>query len=430
MKRPEPDIRTYRLPEIGEIIINRQRFSLTLSEHFQSTYSFDAEGRLLSCFLAGKNYRRGLDSSVMVRYWNAEGQKVREKLAPPDIQNLIETVVQRVRYIGAVAWPELDGPTRAWLERVFAWDSARLASERKRFAAVYPVGVGILPPDQYLSVVLQATRGCSWNRCTFCTLYRGQRFAVASPDDFASHIQQVKGLLGEAIGLRKSLFLGDANALIIPQERLLALLDLAHDHFPIDAPRPGFDYVLNGIYAFLDIFGAEHKTLADYRALQQRGVRRIYIGLETGDDEVFQLLNKPGSPQEAFEVVRTIKQAGLQVGVIVLAGAGGAELAAQHINNSVRVLAAMPLNASDIIYISPLVVSEEETYSQRLRDKGLRPLSQEETHEQVTTIKHTLKTGVATGGANEHGEEQAETVNWWEHDRPRVTLYHIHEFMY
>lgn len=422
--------------QTGTLIITRRAMTLTLSEDFHSTYTFDREGRFFSCFLSGKNYRRGLDSRVMVKYWDGE-QKIRAILTPPETATFFEQVLHQVRILGEHGWEAVDLPTRDWLARIQTWDASRLIQERERFAAAYPSGVGILPPDQYLSIVLQATTGCSWNRCTFCSLYRGKPFTIATPDGFAEHIQRVKALLGSAIGLRRSIFLGDANALIIPQPRLLTLLDLIHYHFPIrryiptgHLPSPlssGASSVGDrasapassgmGIYAFLDIFGAERKSFEDYRELHERGVERIYIGLESGDEEVFRLLHKPGSPQEALETVHTIKRAGIYVGIILLVGAGGTKLAKQHITHSSQLVGAMPLHHGDIVYLSPLRIADSMPYLQRLGDMGSRHLSPRETQEQLELLKRALK---------EAGNQT------WVHPSgpPRITSYQIEEFLY
>jgi hypothetical protein len=86
------------------------------------------------------------------------------------------------------------------------------------------------------------------------------------------------------------------------------LLQVVHEEFSIGARKPGDDYALKGIYSFLDIFGAERKTLDDYRELAAYGLKRIYIGLETGDDDLFALLNKPGSPLTVREALILINQ--------------------------------------------------------------------------------------------------------------------------
>lgn len=74
-----------------------------------------------------------------------------------------------------------------WLNKVLLWNYDRLESDRERFLSVYSP-VSILPPDQYLSLVLQATEGCHWNRCTFCDFYSQTRFQIKSEEEFASHI--------------------------------------------------------------------------------------------------------------------------------------------------------------------------------------------------------------------------------------------------
>lgn len=386
-----------------------QPFYLTISEDFQHTYSFDKAGRFTVGFFEGINYQRSLSNTILQKAQTRESPRSRHVLSAEESQHLIDDIRGRVQRIcDSVPAEELAGIT-PWLQRILDWDFARLQEQKAVFDTVYKP-INVLPPDQYLAVVLQATEGCSWNQCTFCSFYRDRRFRIKTVDEFREHVQQVKALLGSAIGQRKSLFLSDANALIIPQPRLIELLEVLHEAFPIGEPRAGYDYLLKGIYSFLDIFGAECKTLDDYRELYRYGVRRIYIGLETGDREVFALLNKPGSPQDCIDVVRTIKTAGIDVGVILLAGAGGDRFAGQHLQNSIRTLAEMGLGAGDIVYLSPLVLAGEEEYSQRLRDLGAYPLSHAEMMRQVDAIKATFK----LMGSN----------------RPRVTLYDIQEFIY
>jgi hypothetical protein len=403
-------VRQQHIDGMGEVYFQVQPFFLMLSEEFRSTYRFDVEGRFLSGFFEGVNYLRGLDGRILRKERSTAAGRVRRFLSDEEARVLVDDVLARVAHIRQQVGPATLAEVGPWFERIRSWDSARLAGERQRFAAVYKP-VGILPPDQYLSVVLQAAEGCSWNQCTFCTFYHDRPFVIKSPAAFREHARQVKALLGRAIGLRRSLFLSDANALVIPQPRLVELLQIAHAEFPIDRPKPGYDYVLEGIYSFLDIFGAEKKGRDAYRVLAEAGVRRIYIGLETGDAALFRLLNKPGSPAECVEAVRTIKAGGIQVGVILLAGVGGVAFAEQHVARSLAVLAQMGLDSGDIVYLSPLVVSGEDAYSRTMRERGIAALSDTQVREQVQRVKAALKQG---GNS----------------DRPRVTLYHIQDFFY
>lgn len=401
----------YRLPVpgIGAVYIGERPCYTVISENLQHHYSFDAEGRFMTGFLDGANYRRGLDSTILCKQVIRPGTKMRRRLSDKENRALIDTVYDRVSHITRHVARSPRRELLPHLNSILKWDYGRLRHEQATFQDIYKP-VSILPPDQYLSVVLQCAEGCSWNRCTFCTFYRDRPFHIKSPTEFRQHINQVKALFGQSIGLRKSIFLGDANALIIPQRRLLDLLHEVHNAFPIGTDKKKEGYALKGIYAFLDIFGAERKTLEEYRELSAYGLKRIYIGLETGDDELFALLNKPGSPQACTEAVKTIKQAGIAVGVIVLAGAGGDRFAAQHVAHSIARIQEMGLDAGDIVYVSPLLVSGEDEYSMQLRARGSQPLSSALVQKQVETFKMALR---------------------YRHpNSPKVCLYHIEEFIY
>lgn len=397
------------VPGLGQVYFNAQPCYLSISENLQHHYSFDPAGRFMTGFLNGANYRRGLDSTILCKQVTGPTTKTRRRLSDAENRALIDTVQTRVAQIADHVARSDQTDLLPPLQTILNWDYARLCQERDAFHDIYKP-ISILPPDQYLSVVLQAAEGCSWNQCTFCTFYRDRKFRIKCPTDFRLHMQKIKALLGQGIGLRKSIFLGDANALVIPQRRLCNLLQVVHEEFPIGAPRAGDDYTLKGIASFLDIVGAERKTLDEYRELAAYGLNRIAIGLETGDDDLFALLNKPGSPQACVEAVQTIKQAGIAVSVILLAGAGGDHFAHQHVAQSIARIQAMGLGAEDIVYVSPLVVSGADAYSQRLHEHGGRPLSHSEVQQQVATFKAALRPTRA--------------------DSPKVSLYHIEEFIY
>lgn len=418
------DLSSLYIPNLGTVCFNRHPFYLTISEEFRSTYSFDADGRFLMGFINNLNYYRGLENDIMVKYFAEDRTKIRRYLAVDEKQVLIHDVQSRISAIrDGMQQSSTEGDShvdmetlRRWLDAILTWDFARLEAQRDTFQSIYKP-ITILPPDHYFSVVLQAAEGCTWNNCTFCTFYRDRRFRIKAPDEFRHHVRQVKHFFGNAIGLRKSLFLADANALIIPQPRLRELLTIIHEEFPIgdtDGPHRaygnGSSSTLHGIYSFLDIFGAEKKSSEQYRELRDYGVRRIYIGLETGDEDLFKLLNKPGSPQECAEAVENIKAAGIDVGVIILAGAGGDRYYQQHVRHSVEAIAAMPLDVGDIVYISPLVVSDDDDYSRQMRQLGICTLNPSEVMMQVDIMKSELKMSRP--------------------DRPRVTLYNIEEFLY
>jgi len=393
---------------IGDVYFNLQKYSTTISEEHKFIYYFDAEGRFMGGFFDGVSYRRGLDNRLMKKFFDKDGSKVKIFVGDEEKRKVIEDVIERVLKIRDA----LSGNEHEVLERldeILKWDYKQLEKDGIKFFSVYKP-ISILPPDQYFSLVLQPAEGCSWNKCTFCSFYQDRRFRVKSPDEFLNHVKKVKEFFGRAIGLRKSIFLGDANALIIPQKRLVELIKIIHDEFPIGKSKNGFDHVFDGIYSFLDIFGAERKSYDEYVELRDLLLKRIYIGLETGDANLFKYLNKPGSPDGCVEVVQTIKSAGINVGVIILAGAGGKKFYEAHVKNTVETILKMPLGNGDIVYLSPLVLDEADEYVRIMNELGSETLDKFEMAKQIQKIKEGLK------GLNKLGV--------------RVTLYDILEFIY
>jgi radical SAM superfamily enzyme YgiQ (UPF0313 family) len=229
-----------------------------------------------------------------------------------------------------------------------------------------------------MAVVLQAAEGCSFNTCTFCDFYRNRPFHIKSPNELRQHIAKVKALLGDGLSLRRSIFLADANALVVPMNRLLPLLDVMQAEIDVEAR--------GGLYAFLDGFSGEKKSAADYAELKRRGLRRVYVGLESGSDSLLRFLKKPGTATQAIHAVQSMKAAGLAVGVIVLLGAGGHEYASDHVTATAHALNTMELDRGDIVYLSELVVSDAMPYAKQALDAGLTPLSTSQCVQQGSNI--------------------------------------------
>lgn len=390
--------------------------SLTISLQSRAgsqVYSFDGEGRLWTAMLEGVSYRRGLNGKIVAKWQAGAGPdrfgRERRWLAPEEAQQIEERSRQMA---GELLRGLKDGramidaalPESAWkhIERIARFDQARYRQDVQAYHQVY-LPVGILPPDQYMAVVLQATEGCSFNTCTFCDFYRGRRFRIKRPDEFLAHAQAVKEFLGEGLSLRRTIFLGDANALAAPMPRLLDLIEIVHQVYDVER--------LGGIYAFLDGFSGEKKTAEDYARLAQRGMKRIYIGMESGHAELLSILKKPGKPEDVIQAVRAIKAGGAAVGVIVLLGAGGQTYAGAHIRDTIAAINAMPLDLDDLIYFSELVEGEGLEYTRVAYEKRLRPLSAAERAAQGEAIAAGLRFSQQGG-------------------TPHISRYDIREFVY
>lgn len=345
------------------------------------SYAFDRAGRLIGCFEDGVSYRRGLDNRVLAKRTGAGGRRSREWL--PDAA--AGALLARAYALGASA-AEAAGDPR--LDVLRGWDARRLAEDAARFAEIYRP-VSILPPDQYLALVLQATVGCSYNRCTFCSFYRDRPFRITDAGAFRVHVRAVRDFFGPAIGLRRSVFLADANALVAPSARVNDWFDVIEEE---EILRAG------GIHSFIDAFDVGRKTVAEWRALAGRGLRRLYLGMESGDDALLEFLRKPGGTEDVLEAVRTLKAAGLAVSVIVMAGIGGGTFEASHVDRTASLLSRMPLDQRDIVYVSPFVEQEGSEYGLLAEAKGIRALTAAEIDRQARALRlayRPAKAGVA-----------------------------------
>ncbi len=401
--------------------------TLTLSFAGERNFSFDGSGRLLGAWYDGITYRRGLDNRILAKWVPPDGLRARRLLAPDERRRVIDTAFcAATRVASALMIGDLSaGATPAaerraiadWLALIGGWDWSRLEADAAVFHTIYKP-VSILPPDQYLSMVLQATEGCSYNRCTFCTFYRDRPFRIKRPDEFADHCRRVADFLGAGINVRRSIFLADANAVIIAQPALLPLLMTVQEQFRIEGrPGPALDAPrgqrgrFDGIYAFISAPDALHKTADDFAEMAALGVRRLYVGLETGYDPLRRFLAKPGTAADVLAAVRTIKAGGGAVGIIAMIGAGGEQHHDDHRRATLALIQAMPLDAADLVYLSPFVDQEPSPHGEAARAAGLTPMTDAAIRAEVRRFKDALAAWARPRGV-------------------RVSHYDVREFIY
>jgi radical SAM superfamily enzyme YgiQ (UPF0313 family) len=413
------------------LYLSSEAGALALSLAGRANWSFDGEGRLTGAWLEKITYRRALDNRVLAKRVDPArpGRRLRRFLGEEEIAALLgraaDTTV-RVRdslASGALSIaPDAEQvmPYLEWLERAAAWTPARYAAEAGRFAAVYQP-IPILPPDQYMALVVQATEGCSYNDCSFCTFYRDRPFRIKRVDELRAHLAGVLELLGRGVSLRRKLFLADANAVVVAQKTLLPMLDALNAALPIlpseleGATRAAWmdahPWRLDGMYAFVSAPDALHKSAADFAALRARNVRRIYVGLETGCDPLRRFLRKQGAAADVRAAVETMKAGGLDLGVIFMAGIGGAAYRAAHFADTVALLQSLPLGPGDLIYVSPFVADAESPYAANAQAAGLRPLDEREVEDEEARFRAAL-------------------LPWAQARGVKVSRYDVREFIY
>ncbi len=188
-------------------------------------------------------------------------------------------------------------------------------------------GTVFRPPSEAKSILLQVTVGCSHNKCTFCNMYKEERFKIKSDEiilaDIAYAAKHCKRM--------ERLFICDGDALILSQKRLLAILK------EISRQLPWVTRV--GIYA--NTKSLKSKTPEQLLELREHGLNIAYLGLETGDDVTLEAINKRADAQLMIDMGLKAKAAGIQLSVTVLLGIAGRERSQIHARESGRVLSAI-----------------------------------------------------------------------------------------
>ncbi len=382
----EPGYRpTLRIPE-ARVGVRPGR--LRIERTGDHAVEFDEEGRLVRIEHEGTSLRTTLDLRLIPSRVHGHGPRRRLERDLPVIDDLdrVAAAHAEAHEVLRAAGTIDDDATRDWLERIARWDADSLAADRARLRRIYRP-IPVLPPDQYASLVVQLTEGCPWDRCTFCDFYRGVRHRIRSHDEVAAHVDTLLAHLGRSLDRCRRVFLGQANALLIPPHTLRDRLALLRDRLPSS---------LHEFYSFVDAF---HRipTAEDLAPLRDFDLRRVYVGVESGSETVLEQLGKPLDTDAVVALVEAFHGAGIGVGVILLVGAGGPRLADGHRRATRDLVARLGLGRGDQVYLSRLVVHEGSEYQERARAEGLGTFTPAELAAEEDELRRTL------GFVRDHG---------------------------
>lgn len=197
------------------------------------------------------------------------------------------------------------------------------------------------PPSEARSLILPVTDGCSWNRCTFCEMYTApqKKFKARSEDEVLEMIRRC-GETFDGDRVRR-VFLADGDALVLPTHRLLRILEAIREHLPSVERVAGYCLARN----------LKRKSVDELVQLREAGLQMAYLGAETGDDTVFEKVDKGETFESTRDALLKLGEAGIRRSVMILNGLGGATYSEQHAENSARLA-----NATQPEYLATLVV--------------------------------------------------------------------------
>lgn len=181
------------------------------------------------------------------------------------------------------------------------------------------------PPSEARSFILRLTTGCAHNKCTFCSMYKGVPFTVCSQERVAKQLALAERYGRDVI---RRIFLADGDALVLPTAQLLTLLDRLYATFPH----------LQRVSSYAGPKDILRKTPTELQALQAAGLKLLYYGLETGDNELLQKIKKGVTADQAVDAGQKVVANGFKLSMMVILGLAGKQGSRQHARATARAI--------------------------------------------------------------------------------------------
>ena len=183
------------------------------------------------------------------------------------------------------------------------------------------------PPSEAYSLIVQVTYGCSHNGCAFCDMYDDKHFAMRPMEEIREDFELARQVYRRV----ERVFLADGDALMRRTDDLLQILGLAYGLFP-ECER---------VTCYASPTSLHIKSEEDLRLLREHGLTMVYMGLESGCDEVLEKMNKGHDAAAIVAAGQKARRCGMALSVTAISGLGSRELMRQHAIGTARALSAM-----------------------------------------------------------------------------------------
>lgn len=196
------------------------------------------------------------------------------------------------------------------------------------------------PPSEAYSLIIQVTYGCSHNRCAFCDMYDDKHFAMRPMEEIREDFEQARRVYRRV----ERVFLADGDALMRKTDDLVQILGLVYGLFP-ECQR---------VTCYASPTSLQIKSEEELRLLREKGLKMVYMGLESGCDAVLERMDKGHTAAQIIAAGQKARRSGLQLSVTAISGLGSRELWREH-----AVETAQAFNAMNPEYIGLLTLMVE-----------------------------------------------------------------------
>ena len=272
------------------------------------------------------------------------------------------------------------------------------------------------PPSEAYSLIVQVTYGCSHNGCAFCDMYDDKHFAMRPMEEIREDFEMARQVYRHV----ERVFLADGDALMRKTDDLVQILGLIYGLFP-ECQR---------VTCYASPTSLQIKSEDDLRLLRQKGLQMVYMGLESGCDEVLKLMRKGHMSDEIVAMGQKVRRNGIALSVTAITGLGGPELLERHAIETAKAFNAMN---PEYIGMLTLMVEPGTPLYDWVRDGDFRLLTQPQVLREtrllvenldspgsVFRMNHASNYLVLKGTLNQDKEAMLHTIDAAEHDLSRL----------
>ena len=191
------------------------------------------------------------------------------------------------------------------------------------------------PPSEANSIIIQATYGCSFNKCTFCTMYESKEYTKKDLEKVFLDIDTMSEYYPEA----NKVFLADGDALSLDTNHIVEILDYLYTKFK----------KLRRVSIYASAFNLYDKSLEELKLLREKGLKLVYYGIESGSFDILKKIQKPISSQKMIYGLNKVHEANIKISATVILGVAGTKYSKEHIEQTAYII-----NNTNITYLSTL----------------------------------------------------------------------------
>ena len=229
------------------------------------------------------------------------------------------------------------------------------------------------PPPEADTPLLEITYGCSWEKCSFCSMYHTQKFGISPIEDINQDLEELTRYYPKEL---KKIFLVNGDAFALPARKLIEIANLIHEYFP----------EIECIACYASIRNIKPKSLKDLKKLRDWGFNRLYIGLESAYENTLEQMHKGYTVEDEYNQLKKLKEANMDyVALLMLGIAGKGNCIESAVETSKLLNKYKPVM---IIPTSTSIEKDTPLYKMSLNGEFIQPSERELVEEELALIEN------------------------------------------